>query len=77
VVDPEIVSQALLGGAVVELARSRSGFQELNSHALAEAARQAARRGSVAALRALGGEMTRYGAGLGAAARALTSLNPG
>ena len=28
VIHPEVVSQALLGGAVVELARSRRGFQE-------------------------------------------------
>jgi hypothetical protein len=76
VIDPEIVSQALLGGAVVELARSRPIFRDLDSHALAEAARQAVRRGSVSALRALGGEMSRYGAGLSETARALRSLNP-
>jgi hypothetical protein len=75
VIDPEVVSQALLGGAVVELARSRRGFQELTSRALVEAARQAARRGSVSALRALGREMTNYGTGLEAAARTLAALN--
>jgi hypothetical protein len=76
VIDPEIVSQALLGGAVVELSRSRTAFEGLDAHALVEAARQAARRGSVSALRALGGEMNRYGAGLTQTARALGSLSP-